>query len=206
LPRAIFSLDGGYSRRTGKIHPDLSDAQKDYFENFISGFAWDISGSYISKSNYGVRLTYLQHLTSHSENAYNEYGERVGSLTESHTITYIGPAITGYEAFGKNKNWIINSYAGVGYMRLYSHATTIITNTNYFDGTIDDFITGSTIGYQAGIGLDYKITPLLGVGINAELIGGQIKEIESNGYTVFLEQTEGIGQFRIIAGIRYYIK
>ncbi len=204
LPRATFGLDGGYGWRTAKISPDLDYSQRNYLENFTSGFAWNIYGSYIfGSSSYGIKLTYLQYIASHSEHRYYDFFI-AGTLKETHTITFIGPSFIGCDAFGKDKNWILSSYVGLGYLK-YSDVATFRDEKNT--------MTGSTLGFQLGIGLEHKLTPQLGIGINAELINGVLTEMEvnENGYKYTIstndpKQGEGLGQIRITAGIRYYIK
>jgi hypothetical protein len=204
LPRMIFSLDGGYGWRTAKIDPNLNYEEKDFLKHLMSGFVWDASATYIFKNNYGIKLTYLQYFASHSANGYDLETYQTGTLSESQTISYVGPAFAGYDAFGKDKNWILGSYVGLGYIMYYDKAT-----------FINDYITitGAKVGFQFGIEIEHKINPNFGIGLNAELVSGVLMswEVNKNGkkqtYTTNdVNNGIGLGQFRIMAGIRYYIK
>jgi len=203
LPKVILSLDGGYGWRTATISPDLDYEQKQFLKNLTSGFVWDASASFIFKKGYGVKLTYLQYLASHSINAYNNETYQTGTLSTKHNISYVGPAFVTSAALGKYKNWISVGYVGLGYMMYYDSTT--------FRNDFETY-TGATVGFQLGWSIDYKIYPELAIGINAELLSGILTswEVNSNGnkYNESLPANsgEGLGQFRIMAGLRYYIK
>ena len=203
LPKVIFSLDGGYGWRTAKIDHDLNYEQKNFLKNLTSGFVWDASASLIFKNGYGIRLTYLQYLASHSINAYNNETYQTGTLSTKHNISYVGPAFVTSAVLGKYKNWISVGYVGLGYMMYYDSTT--------FRNDFETY-TGSTLGVQLGCTIEHKIYPELAIGLNVELLSGILTswEVNQNGnkYNESFPDNrgEGLGQFRIMAGLRYYIK
>lgn len=202
LPKMIFGLDVGYGRRLAKTPPNLTSAEIDYLNKLRNGFVWNASFNYIfSKKSYGLKLTYLGFYSSTPIEF--RAPDAITQSTEKHSIHYIGPALTGFSVFGENKSWIISSYAGFGYI---SHR---ITEKQYNNISIN----GRSIGYQLGIGLEHKISEVVGIGLNAEFVGGVIREFYDDdgrryimGSVMDLNQGTGLGQIRITSGIRFYIK
>jgi hypothetical protein len=203
LPKMIFSLDGGYGWKTARINPNLTPDQKEFIEHLSSGFVWNASAAYIFENSYAIKLTYLQYLTSYITEAYDKETHQTGTYSTKQTISYVGPTVARYDVFGKDKNWFVNYYVGLGYMMFYSNET---FRNDYYTAT------GSTLGAQFGLGLEHKIYPELGIGLNAELITGVLTvwEEDKNGYKQTISTNDinsgvGLGQFRIMVGIRYYI-
>jgi hypothetical protein len=203
LPTMIFGLDAGYGWRTAKIDPNEEPFQRNILENIASGFVWDASASYIFKNGYGIRLSYAQYLASYSVSAVRNETYQSGTFSIKDNISYVGPAFAMFTHFGQDKDWFLTYYMGLGYMTYSSNATFLNDKS---------VTTGETLGVQLGFGIEHKIYPELGIGLNMELLGGVLSswEVNDNGdrktYQTEENKGEGLGQFRIAVGLRYYIK
>ena len=203
LPRAVLKADIGYGWRTATTSNELNDDMKKYYSHLKSGFVWDASFDFFFNDMFGIRMAFYQYLTSHSEHAYNTDTGKQGMLATKDRITYSAPAFVFRLPFGQN-SWIFDANAGMGYIGYYEKSTFV---DEYYS------IKGASVGFQTGVGLDYKITTQLHIGINMQITSGVIwiLHYDENGMKStktfdFEEGGEGLGQISLGIGIRYYFK
>ena len=194
--QTILKLNAGFGTRPEK-EPLNEDFPKD-FSKLKNGFVWDVSSDFIFSNDIGVRLTFYQFRSSyHSPNT-----DQQGSFTIKDRITYVGPAFVIRIPFDQSP-WDFDASVGFGYIEYREKQTFAIDNANFF---------GATISVQFSMGVEYKITPQWGIGINVQTIIGEITEFrhEKNGekWTATFEAGEGedIAQTGMGIGIRYYFK
>jgi hypothetical protein len=117
-------------------------------------------------------------------------------------ITYFGPAFVFRLPFNHN-SCIFTANAGMGYIE-YREKMKFVGNNGKTHG--------ADVGLQMGFGLEYKITPQFGLGINMLATTGQILTFNTEKNGVKSKETyeagkgEGLIQIRLGAGIRFYIK
>jgi len=202
LPRATLKADAGYGWRIGKINPDLTDFEEYFLKHLMTGFAWDTSFDYFFKDKFGVRMNFNQYRTSYGNLVQDLNTGKQGELISKQTITYIGPAFIFRLPFAHN-TLIFTANAGMGYIE-YRGKLTFVDEYNKFYG--------ATLGSQIGTGLEYKVSPQLGIGINMLITNGVLYTFKFNDNGVISKETfdagkgEGLLQFKLGAGIRFYIK
>lgn len=202
LPLAALKLDTGYGWRVAATTDQLTADMKEYYEHLKSAFVWNVSFDFFFNDMFGIRMAFYQYRASHSDQAYRIDTGQSGTLATRDRITYIGPAFVFRMSFGHN-SWIFDANAGMGYIGYRENVTFA---DEYFRSN------GASLGAQTGAGLEYKITPQWGIGINMLLTSGEITELHYNENGVKTTQTydinegEGLGQISLGIGIRYYIK
>ena len=183
----ILKLNAGFGNRSAKETVN-EDFQK-YFSHLMFGFVWDASFDFIFNKDFGVRMAFYQFSASYS----NRIKDR---------ITYIGPAFVVRIPFDQS-SWIFDASVGIGYIEYRGKQKFINGHAKYF---------GSTIGAQFSMGVEYKLSPQLGIGINMHTTMGELTKFyhEKNGkkWTTTYEVDEGedLSQVNMGIGIRYYFK
>jgi hypothetical protein len=202
LPLAALKLDAGYGWRLVEISDELNAYQKDFFSHLMSGFVWDASLDFFLNDMFGIRMTFYQYRASHSDFARDLDTGKQGILDAKDVITYLGPAFVFRLPFAQN-SWIFNANAGMGYIEYRGKQTFVNEDAKFY---------GATVGVQMGAGLEYRILPQLGAGVNMQITSGQILsfDYEKNGVksteTYEIGEGEGLLQVKLGVGIRYYIK
>jgi len=200
LPKFKIGANIGYGWRTAKLSSELRGDIRDFYEKMMSGIIWDGSFYYYFNDYYGVGLLYSSYYTSNSIYAQFMPTGETGKLNSKHTITFIGPAFA-MRAVTNDQKWIFNLNLGIGYLGYYANET---LNSHYLKQD------GATVGFLTNLGGEYKFDKHWGVGVDLSLIGGLLRKIniDEDGikstyiYKDGLE--EGIGQFRLTTGLRYY--
>jgi len=151
---------------------------------------------------YGIGLNFHHFGASYETYAQNLTTGQSGVLKVNDRIMYFGPAFMMQGALRESK-WIFDLSLGIGYLKY-------VNKYNFTDENIK--LTGATVGFLSQIGLSYKITPEWAIGIKLITIDGALSEytLNKNGQITNEKyednQREGLAQFGISLGIRYYIK
>lgn len=205
LPSMKIAANFGYGWRTAKTI-DTDAAMKDYINDLKSGPVWDASFNYYFNDSYGLGLLYNAYSANANAMAsrdinYDGVIDGYGNLNTKDNITFIGPAFL--IRLSQNQTWIFNMSVGIGYIGYTSKAT-------FLNETIKT--TGATVGFQAGVGVEYKFSKNWGIGADLSSISGLLNQVtlNENGRksTIKLpeDQREGLGNIRLSMGVRYYIK
>ncbi len=202
LPRVRFSIGGGYGWRTAETISELNQTMKNYLEELKSGPVWDASFNYYFNDNYGIGLIYSAYTASNSEYLQELNTGNTGYLDTRDFITYVGPAFMMRFPFAKNK-CIFDMGIGFGYIGYKSTVEFLQDKYIY---------TGSSVGFQMAVGLEYRISNNWGIGFDLSTLGGSLDRItinengEKTTYKFESGEFEGLGHFRMLVGVRYHIK
>ena len=200
FPKFKIGANIGYGWRGAKLSSEIPADKRDYYKEMTSGLIWDGAFHYYFNDTYGVGLVYSAYNVENSiYGPHRETGE-TGTLKTKNSITFIGPVFA-MRSVSNNKKWIFNLSAGIGYFGYYNKET---INSQYAK------ITGSTVGFQWSISEEYKLDKHWGIGVDFSMLSGLLNSINSdiNGHKSTSDlkdnEREGLGQFRLSTGIRYY--
>ena len=206
LPKIKVGANAGYGWRTAKLSSNVQGDIRDFEKKLMSGISWDGSFHYYFNDTYGLGLLYSSFLASNSE--YGSLDGVQGTLSIKRAITFVGPAFA-IRGATSDKKWFLNFNIGIGYLGYNTNETFKgeYTNSNkHFKGN------GSTVGVLINWGGEYKFNKNWGIGVDLTSVAGILNELNviEDGYRstyVFEDgQEEGIGQFRLTTGLRYYFK
>ena len=146
-------------------------------------------------------MIFSQYISTYNTMAQDLTTGQSGTLNAKDAITYIGPAFVFRQPFAHNK-LLLDAHTGFGYIQY---------NQNMIFANEYEKIKGASLGTQMGAGLDYKIAPNIGIGINILITSGTIQnfKIDVNGITSTEKVDvggEGLLHIKLGAGIRYYFK
>lgn len=201
LPQFKIGVNIGYGWRGAKLTSNIQGDMRDFYKKMMSNVIYDASFHYYFNETYGVGLVYSPYYTSND--AYVQMTSPVyetGKLNYKNTITFIGPVFA-MRGTTNDQKWFFNLNIGIGYLGYYTNET---FNNNYLKGN------GATVGFLWNVGGEYKFNKNWGIGVDFSMINGILNEIEinENGYKstfVFEDGSEeGLGQFRLTTGLRYY--
>ena len=186
LPRVVLKLNANFGTRSARETVN-EDFQK-YFSHLRFGFVYDASVDFIFNDNYGFGLSFNQFRASYSNQRIKD------------RITFFGPAFVVRFPFDRSP-WEFDARVNIGYIEYRGKQEFVSGFAKFY---------GAAVGVQFGIGVDYHLTPKLGIGINVQTTIGEITKFqhEKNGRkwttTFEVEEGEDISQTGIGIGIRYY--
>lgn len=194
LPKVDMMANFGYGKRLASISTSLSSTQRDAMKDLMSGTIWDLSFKYYFSDIMGIGLDY---------SGYRATTDKIANdvVPTNDMMTYIGPSYL--IRYSPDQKWIFDSLLGLGYLGYSSSA-------DYM--SVDQKVTGVTVGAKWDVGVSYKFSEHWGVGANLSLLSGVLNKVtlHENGRKMSVDlgdnEKEGLGQFRIGLGIRYYIK
>jgi hypothetical protein len=199
LPRMDISAGIGYAWRTAKLAPNLDPITREYAKGLMDGFAWKMTFNYYFNDLFGIGLDYSAFRATNK--ALGQQDGNPGYLKTNDMITFIGPSFSTRSQL--NEKWMLNCSLSIGYIGYTSKETAFGTSEK---------ISGASVGMQAGIDIQYKLTPDWGIVFNCNAISGVLSEYthEWNGYkeTIKLDDNskEGLQHINLLVGVRYYIK
>ena len=201
LPQFTLAADFGYGWRTAKLSKDLSGFQRAYYKGLMSGWVYDLSLNYYFNDYYGIGLLY----SAYNSNQ-NMYGRDIdtgieGDIKTKQMIYFIGPSFLMRIPL-VNSKLIPRCDIGIGYLNFMTNQTFVNERERIY---------GSTYGVYYNLGVEYKFDKNLALGLNVSSINGTLMSwtIEKNKYKEKKnadEIGEGLKQYQILLGLRYYIK
>ena len=188
LPRIDISANIGYGFLLTKTK-GLTGAEKKMEDDLSSGLTWDFRFHSYFKSYYGLGIMYSGY---HSSAWYN--GNDLSA-----DITYIAPLFCIKGAFGKT-NLMLKSEIGIGFLHLKEKVS--------FNSYRAEVVTGSTLGSNCTVGLEYRFCKYLGLGLDIDGVFGSIKSLkDSRGNKYEAEDVRiGVSRINIFLGLRCYLK
>ncbi len=200
--RVRFVANFGYGFRTAQINPDLSHEERKDIEQRKSGLAWDVQAAYYTHEFLGIGLDYCGYYATSSSPVYLTVPPYIsGILNTADMMTYIGPV---FIARAVLKKWIFDCSVSLGYLRYMSK------------GSLHDYTAssiGHTFGSKLSFGASYKLDEQFEIGANMGMLEGTLSKFFITNFdgttqtlTLDAKQREGLGQFRLLVGIRYNIK
>ncbi|GAP72173.1 outer membrane beta-barrel protein [Candidatus Symbiothrix dinenymphae] len=205
LPKITLTADLGYGWRDAKINAELNAYEKAYYENLMLGLVVDASVHYYLNDYYGVGLIYAAHHANHSQYSSLQYGDgssETGIWKTNNAIRFIGPAFLLRMPVGRQK-WLLEASIGLGYAGYSSKETFENQSANMY---------GSTLGGRLTLGAEYKVDAHWAIGARlSEVVGAATSRTKAtDGYKKSLPASTneriGLGQFQLLAGVRYYFK
>ena len=187
LGKFYLSLNGGYNYAFGTNNFVSYDDIDIPFNKSI--FTPGFDGAYFFSKNYGIGLKYRfnkgkykgESASEHSERTDDYYfnGIKENKISLKETSHFVCPSIYARWSLGESK-WIFSANAGVGYF--YNKLSDIFYWVNYYTLPTDQIVLyglpdnkkmgasglkGTSIGFSLSSGVHYRITPLIGIGIDA---------------------------------------
>ena len=199
-----IALNGGYAFRTAKFSSDISGDYKEYLRKLMQGPDLGASIRFNVKNGFMLGLHYDRFSSSNAMDAYaydddGNYYE--GTVSDIHTITFIGMSIGGLSASSRNGKHMLCLEALAGYL-------------GYKDSA-EEFgykytLSGQTIGLGIGFGYDYRITQHIAIGVEASYLMGALSKVTLDDGTHkevidMGNSREGLQRFNIKGGIRFYL-
>jgi len=199
-----IALNGGYAFRTAKFSNDISGDYKDYLKKLMQGPDYGASIRFNVKNGFMLGLHFDQFSSSNATYAYtydDEGNYYEGTVSDIHTITFIGMSIGALSASSHNGKHMLCLEGLAGYL-------------GYKDSA-EEFgykytLSGQTLGLGLGFGYDYRITQHIAIGAEASYYIGALSKVTYddgiNKEVIDLGNSkEGLQRFNIKAGIRFYL-
>lgn len=169
----------------------LTGDEQQFEDKLSSGIAWDIEFHHYIK-NFGWGLFYSGY---HSGGYYEKT-----KIDHDLLLSYVAPLFCYKYSF--NKKWMINGEVGIGYLKFADRISSGIDKGKLYV---------STVGFNYGVNIEYKISKHVGIGISFnEIVGGAyLKDVKTeNAYsTVTFDDDDSLNLSRIniLGGIRFYL-
>ena len=165
--------------------------ESDFPLPFSKGFGATFDGVYYFTKNFGAGLKYHFYTANISKGQFFPPDKTVKHQFKEITH-YIGPAFFGKWALGTS-NWEISSNVGVGYVynKIFKHMEAIIykplIDLHYVESDPDkqnalysyNDLTSNSIGLMLSAGIRYRITPAIGIGLNATGMFSGVKKLKT---------------------------
>ncbi|GHV10647.1 hypothetical protein FACS1894162_5260 [Bacteroidia bacterium] len=206
LPKFTLSANIGYGWRGAKMNPDFSMEEREYYKGLMSGLVGDASFNYYFNDYYGIGLIYSAYNANqdkYGRMAFEDGSSETGNWKTNDLFQFIGPAFLMRVPVG-NQKWILDCNIGLGYLDYSSKQTFASQSQRTY---------GATFGSYLSFGAEYKINEHWAIGLRfAEVIGiltNYTVDTNGNKKSFSVDNTKdgiGLGQFHVLAGIRYYIK
>ena len=181
VPGNTFSVNIGY----GHIFSNIYVAD----DNFLNGMPlrngvdWRLQYDHTFSSGLGMGILY---------SGFRSSGWVYGTK-DSFLENYIAPVLSGRWKF--TDKWIVKAEFGIGYYRHDENASN--GYHIWADGT----------ALNLDLGLEYMVTPHLGLGVSAGLLFGcvgDMKDNRGNVYSSYYCETNGVARYTLLTGFRYY--
>lgn len=187
-----FSIGGGYAFRLGKIVDTGDPKIYELNKKLRHGFTIDADAQYFFKQNWGIGIN--ANLCLANTSGYNITIPNLGlanSYKENQRIFYVGPSYVSRE--GKNK-FLFTSNIGLGAIFFSDE---IIINGVMAKGS------ETTIGLNAGLGAEYKVSNNTGIGLKLSYIMGAVNSLNFNGQSVKSDKPMSLSNLMLTAFVSF---
>lgn len=162
-----FTVGGGYACRLGKTYKTGDSRLDDFSSKLRNGYVLDAEIQYFLHENWGLGLNmnFARQSAKESGTMYVPGQGSIKGLKETQTCVYVGPGVvTRFE----NKKFGL--YLGAGFGPIF--------NTNEDD--VEDpagkiRINKVAFGSYLGVAGEYRLSPMLGIGLKAAITSGKVK-------------------------------
>lgn len=186
-----FTVGGGYAYRLGEREKGSDPASEKFSKQLMHGFAIDLDGQYFFKESWGLGLN--ANYVSNSASGDNITIPNVGSgkVTEKQGFLYIGPSFASRSEFNR---FLLIYNLGLGPL--------FFTDDITYNGMT---ATGkaTTLGLNAGVAGEYKISGKTGVGLKLSYTMGTINSINVEGRNIKSEEKISVSNLMITAFISF---
>lgn len=168
-----FAIGGGYAYRLGKLEKTGNTAIDDMNKKLQHGFTVDADAQYFFKESWGLGLNanYCSANTS-GDNVTIPGIDQSVNYKETQNFLYVGPSFVGRN---ESEKFLLITSVGVG--ALFFNADMNFSGRN---------LTGkkTTLGVNAGIAGEYKVSSKTGVGLKLSYVLGTIDGMNVEGQNV----------------------
>lgn len=207
LPESIafdtrISFEGGLSRRTAVVSPELPENLQEFYGNLRNGSHFFFNAStYLKNSRFGIGFNFSLSRYSHEDNHFNYFDSSgtlaaIGFITETINIPMIAPGLYYHKFFSDNR-CCFNAGLFAG-LTLYKDRLIVLNNAIAIDAR--------TIGAGAFAGFDYILYKSVAFGFSFSYVYGKLGKVIIDGEPVTLgtNEEEGIQRIGIDAGLKFY--
>lgn len=199
IPEHTLMINTGYSLLEGSTD-HLSGEEKRMTDKLHRGITWDAQYYYHHKGlPYGFGLMFSQFYSSPFQDLVYD------NIKNNVRLDYAGLSLSLRNAF--SPKWIASLCFGVGYLGIMQKFS---NPGNLYDyGTL----TGSTLGFHFGLGIEYQFSKRIGMGAGLSEISGYLTSVQYHNLTVdpstpqiSSENRLNVSRFNATVGLRYYLK
>lgn len=168
-----FAIGGGYAYRMGKIDKSGDSKIDEMNKKLRHGFTVDADAQYFFNESWGLGLNanYSSANTS-GENVTLSGVDQAVNYKETQNVIYVGPSFVGRT---ESEKFLLITNIGIG--PLFFNADMNFNGRN---------LTGNktTLGLNAGIAGEYKVSSKTGIGLKLSYIVGSIENLNIEGQNV----------------------
>lgn len=181
-----FAIGGGYAYRLGKMEKTGDSKTDDLNKKLRHGFSVDADAQYFFKEGWGVGLNanYCSASTSGDNITIPDFEHSV-NYKETQRFLYVGPSFVGRN---RSEKFLLVSNIGIGPLFFNSNMNLSGVNVNGHK---------TTLGVNAGIAGEYKISSKTGIGLKLSYVVGSIDNLNVEGKNV--KSKEKISVFNLMA-------
>jgi hypothetical protein len=196
-----ITAGGGYAHGIGKVAKTGDLNLNRMSEDMINGYNWEANVEYYfnlkrkDALNFGIALN-LNNITHKAEGSnvnIPDFGH-ADHYKETQTTVYVGPA---FAMRYDEKNWLFTLSAGYGAVFFSDQMSADYAKIKG---------TSTTVGSNASIGADYKISPNWGIGLKLSVAGGAINSMNFGGTNVKLDEKVSASSWLVSAILSFRTK
>lgn len=168
-----FAIGGGYAYRLGKVEKTGNTAVDDMNKKLRHGFTVDADAQYFFKETWGLGLNanYCSANTS-GDNVTIPGIDQSVNYKETQNFLYVGPSFVGRNESDK---FLLITNVGIG--PLFFNADMNLNGRNFIGKK-------TTLGVNAGVAGEYKISSKTGIGLKLSYVMGTIDNMDVEGQNV----------------------
>ncbi|WP_165024578.1 outer membrane beta-barrel protein [Dysgonomonas sp. ZJ279] len=214
VPKWKFGVSGGFSFLTASSKSsereliDMgvpSDIAKDYYSDLKKGQMATANVVYLFKPKMGVGLKYNFFTSNAEKNGlivdYNYDGnlERV-NMKEQLYYNFVGPSFYMQNYITNNKKFQLTGQVAVGYLHY----------RNQVKSDMNLLLTGSTLGFNGELGIEYFLTKNWAIGVSGEVLSGVVGKVtvddsySSENIKLYDESRINMTHLGVLFAIRFY--
>ncbi|RNC63890.1 outer membrane beta-barrel protein [Proteiniphilum sp. X52] len=165
-----FAIGGGYAYRLGKVAKTGDSKIDDMNKKLRHGFTIDADGQYFFKESWGLGLNANYCSANTSGDNITLLGiDRSVNYKETQSFLYVGPS---FVARNESEKFLLVTHFGIGPLFFNSDMNLSGVNVNGRK---------TTVGINAGIAGEYKLSAKTGVGLKLSYVMGTIESLNVEG-------------------------
>jgi len=181
VPGNTFSANIGYGHIFSEIYGVDGDLQNGIPQS--NGVDWRFQYDHTFAGGLGIGILY---------SGFRSSGWVYGTK-DTFLENYIAPVLSGRWKF--TNKWLLKAEFGLGYYRHDENAS-----NGYH-------LWAEGVGFNLDLGLEYMITPHVGIGASAGLLSGYLGDMKDNTgsyYSSYGCSSNGVARYTLLTGFRYY--
>lgn len=166
----ILSLGGGYSRLMAPAQEGLSAEDEDYINTMRNAMHLSASIGYFWSATMGISAEYHSMMGAKANGTMrfpiNADSAITGPIEDDLTLTFVGANLETFSLISTKTS--LHAAVGLGYLK-YRNDAVIIERV---------LVTGSTIAFNLGIGVDVELSKKVGLGIQLGYLMAKVDRLE----------------------------